>query len=66
MAKRHKWQEVSRKRSMIHNTISCCEICRLERAQYMDFGHYRTAFRIDGGKWVESKTPECKVIEVAA
>lgn len=66
MAKRHKWTEVSRKRSMIHNTVSRCDACGLERAQYMDFGHYRTAFRADGGRWVESKTPECKPVEVAA
>lgn len=58
--KRHRWQEVSRKRSMIHNTVSRCENCELERAQYMDFGHYRTAFRMNGGSWIESKTPICE------
>lgn len=66
MAKRHKWQEVSRKRSMIHNTVSRCEDCGLERAKFMDFGHHQLAFRVNGGKWVESKTPECKAVEVAA
>ena len=66
MGKRHRWLEVSRKRSMIHNTVSRCENCGLERAQYMDFGHYRTAFRVNGGKWAECKTPECKAVEVAA
>ena len=60
MAKRHKWKEISRRRSMIHNTVCRCEDCGLERAQFMDFGHHRIAFRRGGEAWVPvNRTPEC-------
>jgi hypothetical protein len=57
--RRHSWEVKQRDKKMFRTgTLSVCRDCGMERDQCLDFGHWRTRFRI-AGAWVETKTPPC-------